>query len=75
MSKISKIAVTVILIIVFFFAGILLQEAGSSRTFIALLAIGLFYGLRSMWKKPKENSSNEIKLDKSQQENNDLRKE
>ena len=73
MNKGSKIAVTVIIVFAFFIIGIFLQEAGISKTFVALLALGLFYGIRSMWQKPKEveNSSNKIKLNKDKSEDDD----
>ena len=63
MSQTGKILVTVFLIIGFFVIGILLQETGVSKTFIGLIAVGLFLGIRAMWKKPKE-VSDELKLDK-----------
>ena len=66
MSKGGKIAVTILLIVGFIFISVLLIAAGFSKTFMALLALGLFYGIRAMWKNPKESSSTEIKLDKSQ---------
>ena len=44
----------------------LLTEAGASKTFTGLLALGLFFGIREMWKKPKTENSIEIKLDKTQ---------
>ena len=72
MNKGSKIAVTVLLVFGFFIVAILLQAAGASKTFTGLLALGLFYGIRTMWKKPKDNSSTEIKLDKEKKDSNDL---
>jgi hypothetical protein len=69
MSKGGKIAVTILLIVGFFIIGILLSAAGASKTFTGLLALGLFFGIREMWKKPKIDESTEIKLDKTQ--NND----
>ena len=69
MSKTGKVAVTILLILGFFFVGIVLQEAGISKAFLGLLALGLFFGIKSMWKKPKEeNSKDEITLDKSDNE-------
>ncbi len=65
MNKGSKIAVTILLIIVFFFITALLTAAESSKTLIAMLGLGLFFGIKAMWKKPKEDISTEIKLDKS----------
>lgn len=63
MSQTGKVLVTILLIIGFFIIGILLQETGVSKTFIGLFAVGLFFGIRAMWKKPKE-VSDELKLDK-----------
>jgi len=63
MNQTGKVLVTVFLVIGFFVIGILLQETGVSKTFIGLIAVGLFLGIRAMWKKPKE-VSNELKLDK-----------
>lgn len=64
MNKGSKVTVTILLIFFFLIVGIFLQEAGVSKTFIALFALGLFYGIRKMWKKTDEKSSTEIKLNK-----------
>lgn len=66
MNKGSKVAVTVLLIIVFVFASALVTVLNGSKTFLAMLGVGLFFGVSAMWKKPKEKSSNEIKLDKTQ---------
>jgi len=66
MSKGGKILVTIILVIVFIFVTGLITAAEGSKTFVGLLGLGLFFGLREMWKKPKEQVSNEIKLDKTQ---------
>jgi hypothetical protein len=66
MSKGGKIGVTVLLIIGFIIITTLLTEAGASKTFTGLLALGLFFGIREMWKKPKTENSIEIKLDKTQ---------
>ena len=66
MSKGGKIAVTILLVIGFIFIAGLLTAAEGSKTFAGLLALGLFFGLREMWKKPKKDTSSEIKLDKSQ---------
>lgn len=70
MNKGSKIAVTVMLIIVFFVLAIFLIKADFSKTFVGLIGLGLFYGIRTMWKKPKKSSS-EIKLDKTQKSENE----
>jgi hypothetical protein len=73
MSKGGKIAVTILLVIGLIFISGIITAAGGSKTFAGLLALGLIFGLREMWKKPKERVSNEIKLDKSensQDENN-----
>jgi hypothetical protein len=64
MSQTGKVLVTVFLIIGFLIIGILLLETGVSKTFVGLFALGLFFGVRAMWKKPKEESTDEIKLDK-----------
>ncbi len=66
MNKGSKVAITVLLIIGFFIISILLMTAGTSKTFVGLLALGLFYGIRTMWKKPKEENDDkpEVKLNK-----------
>ena len=72
MNKGSKIIVTVLLVFGFFFVAILLQAAGTSKTFTALIALGLFYGIRSMWEKPKDNLASEIKLDKERKNDSDL---
>lgn len=71
MSKSGKIGVTVLLIIGFIIITTLLSEAGASKTFTGLLALGLFFGIREMWKKPKTESSIEIKLDKTQKYESD----
>jgi hypothetical protein len=69
MNKPTKVLITIVLIIGFFIIGTLLQAgAGVSKTFIGLLALGLFYGIRTMWKKDEENKGgkgpNEITLNK-----------
>jgi ABC-type transport system involved in cytochrome bd biosynthesis fused ATPase/permease subunit len=66
MSKGVKIGVTILLIIGFVIITTLLTEAGASKTFTALLALGLFFGIREMWKKPKTEKPTEIKLEKTQ---------
>ncbi|MHA1875632.1 MAG: hypothetical protein ACTSUC_04210 [Promethearchaeota archaeon] len=67
MNSTSKVIVTVLLIIGFFIIGILFLTSGASKTFVGLFALGLFLGIRAMWKKPKEEEkTEEIKLDKSQ---------
>jgi len=66
MNSGSKIAVTALVIVLFFVIGIFMIAGGVSKTFVGLLALGLFYGLKTMWKKPKEESSSEIKLDKTE---------
>ena len=75
MNKGSKIAVTALLIIGFFVVGIFLTAAGTSKTFIGLLALGLFFGIKAMWKKPKEEPpKEEITLDKNNNESNITKK-
>jgi hypothetical protein len=69
MNKPAKILITIILIVGFFIIATLLQAgAGVSPSFIALIGLGLFFGIRSMWKKDKENNNgkgpNEITLKK-----------
>jgi len=65
MGKGSKITVTVLLVVGFFVIGIFLQAAGVSKTFLALLALGLFYGIRTMFKsKDEETENNELTLNK-----------
>ena len=67
MSNFGKTLVTIILIVVFIFVFGLLTAADVSKTFLGLLALGLFFGIRAMWKKPKEpEASSDIKLDKSE---------
>jgi hypothetical protein len=66
MNNGGKIAVTLLLIIVFIFASFGVIAINGSKTFLAMLGLGLFFGISAMWKKPKEKSSNEIKLDKTQ---------
>jgi len=66
MNKGGKTAVSILLIVGFIFISILLTAAGASRTFTVLLAMGLFFGIRAMWKKPKIEESTEIKLEKTQ---------
>lgn len=77
MNKGGKIAVTILLIIVFIFASAIVTAMDGSKTFVAMLGIGLFFGISAMWKKPKEKSSNEITLNKSQDphDENNLTKE
>ncbi|MFT6443344.1 MAG: hypothetical protein ACJASM_002904 [Salibacteraceae bacterium] len=75
MSKSGKVAVTILLIVGFFIVGIFLQAAGTSKTFLGLLALGIFYGIRTMWKKPKEESpKGEITLDKNDNDSNIIKK-
>ncbi|MTI89555.1 MAG: hypothetical protein FH748_16495 [Balneolaceae bacterium] len=64
MGKGSKITVTILLVVGFFVIGIFLQEAGVSKTFLALLALGLFYGIRNMFKSNEEEENNELTLNK-----------
>lgn len=68
MNKASKILVTIVLVVAFVIIGTLLQAgAGVSKTFIALIALGLFYGIRAMWKKDDSNNeppNSEITLNK-----------
>ena len=64
MSKGGKIATSVILIIGFFIFAAILSEGGASGTFIGLIALGLFYGIRSMFKKEENETDSEIALDK-----------
>ncbi len=59
MNTPTKVLITVALVIGFFIIGTLLQAgAGVSSTFIGLLALGLFFGIRSMWKKDEPNKEN-----------------
>jgi len=71
MKQGGKIAVTILLIVGFFIIGIFLSAAGASKTFTGLLALGIFFGIRAMWKKPKDENSTEIKLDKNQNSENE----
>lgn len=64
MGKGSKITVTILLVVGFFVIGIFLQEAGVSKTFLALLALGLLYGIRNMFKSNEEEENNELTLNK-----------
>ncbi len=65
MKKGSKITVTILLVVGFFIGGIFLLEAGASKTFLALLALGLFYVIRNMFSSDEEETeSNEITLNK-----------
>lgn len=73
MNNSSKTIVTILLIVGFIVAAILLQAAGTSKTFVGLFAIGLFLGIRAMWKKPKNEQSGEIKLDKKTDKSDDLK--
>lgn len=69
----GKVAVTIICVVVFFFLGIIMLEAGSSNFFVGMIALGLFYGIRAMFKGEKEGEdgkSQEIVLDKSAQPEN-----
>lgn len=54
MGKVGKLAVVVVLVIAFLFAGLIMQEAGVNRLFIAALAYGLYKGARAMFKQPEE---------------------
>lgn len=65
MGRGSKVAVTVILIIGFFVVGIFLQAAGAGGAFVGLLALGLFYGIRAMFKSGKKEETNALTLNKS----------
>jgi hypothetical protein len=74
MNKGSKIAVTILLITGFFIIAIFLTAAGTSKTFVGLLALGLFFGIRTMWKKPQDepNDNSEVKLNKKKSDNKDI---
>ena len=62
----SKVAVTVICVVAFFFVGIIMLAAGSSQFFVGMVALGLFYGLRSLFKGGSEDAeSKELTLDKT----------
>ena len=65
MNATSKTAVTILIIVLFIVVGIFLTAAGVSKTFMGLLALGLFFGIKSMWKKPEEETTKEIKLNKN----------
>jgi len=69
MSNTAKIIVTILIVLTFLISSTFLLSTGISKTFIALLGIGLFYGIRALWKDNKKNNqdSNEIKLDKTGQ--------
>jgi len=73
MSKGNKTSVTALVIILFLIAAVLLGIVGMSKTFIALLALGLISGLKSMWGNTVE-AKNEIVLDKTKSDtlNKDL---
>ena len=64
MGKGQKVAVTIILVIVFIFGGGLLMVAGSSKTFVGLLALGLYYGVKAMFNSKEENETEANVLDK-----------
>lgn len=72
MRQTGKVLVTVFLIIGFFIIAILLQETGVSKTIVGLFALGLFFGIRAMWKKPKEESPDAIKLDKENKSDDNI---
>ena len=61
----NKIAVTILVVVMFFVIGIFLSASNASGTFIAFLALGLFFGLRSMWQGSKDVPSSQFKLDKT----------
>jgi hypothetical protein len=64
MGKGQKVAVTAILVIVFFLVAGLLTSLGSSKTFIGLLAVGLYYGVKAMFKPAEQDTGGGIVLDK-----------
>jgi len=69
MSQGTKVVTTIVLVVAFFFVAILLQTGTQvSMTFVALLALGLFLGIRTMWKKDDSDQGpdkpDEIVLDK-----------
>ena len=65
MGNVSKVIVTILLIIGFFVIGVVLQEAGIDQIFLVMLAFGLFYGIKSMFKSNKKNTeSDELTLKK-----------
>ena len=68
MNKNAKIVVTIIIVFVFIFLSLTLASFEVRKTFIGLLALGLYFGLQAVWKKDKkkdQNPSDNIKLDKS----------
>jgi len=71
MRKRQKLGVTVLLIIGYILFAAILVAAESSTTLIGMLGVGLVFGIRAMWKKPKEEISSEIKLDKRNTKEND----
>jgi len=72
MNNSSKTIVTILLIAVFLVISIFLLSIGASKTFVGLFAIGIFLGIRAMWKKSKNELSGEIKLDKKSDKPDDI---
>lgn len=71
MNQTSKIIVAVLLIGGFLIISIV-QSGSVSKTFMALLALGLYYGINGMWKKPVDEKNKEIKLHKENKPSDDL---
>lgn len=71
MNIASKIIVTIILTFGALILAGYITSIGGSQLFIGFLFLGLYYGLRGLWKKPKENGENEevIKLIKKKDSN------
>lgn len=76
MNNGRKIVVTILLIIGYFIVSGILAVSGAraSGTFIGLLAIGLFYSIRAVWKKKEDepSDSSEIKLNKTNSQDKDI---
>jgi len=71
MNQTSKIIVAVLLIVGFLVISIV-QSGSTSKTFMALLALGLFYGIKGMWKNPSDEKSKKIQLNKEREKSDDL---
>ena len=64
MGKGGKIAVTVMLVLGFVVISAVVLGSGGSQAFVALIALGLFYGIRSMFKSGPEDDSVALELNK-----------